>query len=52
MVWICAEDGQWFGRWMHTMELPSRRQRGRYKRRVMDVVREVMKIVGASGSNQ
>ncbi|KAK3535973.1 hypothetical protein QTP70_022853 [Hemibagrus guttatus] len=41
-------DSEYIGRRMLDMGLPGRRQRGRPKRRYMDVINEDMKLVGAS----
>ena len=39
-------DGGYIGRRMLEMELPSKRRRGRPKRRYMDAVKEDMQVVG------
>ncbi|KAK3564497.1 hypothetical protein QTP86_022776 [Hemibagrus guttatus] len=41
-------ESEYIGMRMLDMELPGRRQRGRPKRRYMDVINEDMKLVGAS----
>ncbi|GAA6080023.1 uncharacterized protein LOC107672441 isoform X1 [Tachysurus ichikawai] len=41
-------ESEYIGRRMLDMELPARKQKGRPKRRYMDVINEDMKLVGAS----
>ena len=41
---VQRSDSEHIGRWMLKMELPGRRQKGRPKRRFMDVVREEAQI--------
>ena len=41
-----GRDSEYIGRRTLKMELPGRTQRGRGKRRFMDVVREDMQVVG------
>ncbi|KAK3509487.1 hypothetical protein QTP70_035130, partial [Hemibagrus guttatus] len=45
---VQRRESEYIGRRMLDMELPGRRQRGRPKRRYMDVINEDMKLVGAS----
>ncbi|KAK3563366.1 hypothetical protein QTP86_021842, partial [Hemibagrus guttatus] len=45
---VQRRESEYIGRRMLDMELPSRRQRGRPKRRYMDGINEDMKLVGAS----
>ncbi|MGL5758829.1 hypothetical protein, partial [Plesiomonas sp.] len=45
---VQRRKSEYIGRRMLDMELPGRRQRGRPKRRYMDVINEDMKLVGAS----
>ncbi|KAK3517177.1 hypothetical protein QTP70_000611 [Hemibagrus guttatus] len=45
---VQRRDSEYIGRRMLDMGLPGRRQRGRPKRRYMDVINEDMKLVGAS----
>ena len=52
MVWTCAEeDSGYIVRRVLEMKLSGRRQRGRPKRRFMDVVRENMQVVGVRVEN-
>ncbi|KAK3548709.1 hypothetical protein QTP70_017261, partial [Hemibagrus guttatus] len=44
---VQRRDSEYIGRRMLDMGLPGRRQRGRPKRRYMDVINEDMKLVGA-----
>ncbi|KAK3516208.1 hypothetical protein QTP70_006358 [Hemibagrus guttatus] len=44
---VQRRESEYIGRRMLDMELPGRRQRGRPKRRYMDVINEDMKLVGA-----
>ncbi|MCI4387574.1 hypothetical protein PGIGA_G00075700 [Pangasianodon gigas] len=45
---VQRRESEYIGRRMLDMELPGRRQRGRPKRRYMEVINEDMKLVGAS----
>ncbi|KAK3513397.1 hypothetical protein QTP70_014223 [Hemibagrus guttatus] len=45
---VQRRESEYIGRRMLDMKLPGRRQRGRPKRRYMDVINEDMKLVGAS----
>ncbi|MCI4385397.1 hypothetical protein PGIGA_G00049970 [Pangasianodon gigas] len=45
---VQRRESEYIGRRMLGMELPGRRQRGRPKRRYMEVINEDMKLVGAS----
>ncbi|XP_060718066.1 uncharacterized protein LOC132840435 [Tachysurus vachellii] len=45
---VQRRESEYIGRRMLDMELPGRRQRGRPKRRYMDVINEDLKLVGAS----
>ncbi|MCJ8733560.1 hypothetical protein PDJAM_G00224980 [Pangasius djambal] len=45
---VQRRESEYIGRRMLDMELPGRRQRGRPKRRYMDIINEDMKLVGAS----
>ncbi|MCI4395558.1 hypothetical protein PGIGA_G00182000 [Pangasianodon gigas] len=45
---VQRRESEYVGRRMLGMELPGRRQRGRPKRRYMEVINEDMKLVGAS----
>ncbi|KAK3569126.1 hypothetical protein QTP86_024493 [Hemibagrus guttatus] len=44
---VQRRESEYIGRRMLDMKLPGRRQRGRLKRRYMDVINEAMKLVGA-----
>ncbi|KAK3521497.1 hypothetical protein QTP70_013319 [Hemibagrus guttatus] len=44
---VQRRESEYIGRRMLDMKLPGRRQRGRPKRRYMDVINEDMKLVGA-----
>ncbi|MCJ8739511.1 hypothetical protein PDJAM_G00048000 [Pangasius djambal] len=45
---VQRRESEYIGRRMLDLELPGRRQRGRPKRRYMEVINEDMKLVGAS----